>query len=237
MKSVIDWLDERTGCRVAARKLFCDPIPGGVRWRYAWGSAVLFCIGIQFVTGIALWMGYSPSVQTAWESVNYLQNDVTGGWLLRGLHHYTAQILPVILALHLMQVVIDGAYKARARSQFLVWVAVASGGIWFLMMALTGYQLAVGPKRFLGHKSGDEHPGHRAVRRQVTANGMLIGGPDYYGQLTLTRFFGVHAWGFSLGDIDYAGGHSYLFVPATGLGRAGPASHRPKAPCIGLINF
>src|SRR5580692_1950502 len=120
MKAVLDWLDERTGCRQLVRGLLYQNIPGGARWRYVWGGALIFCIGIQFFTGLALWLGYSPSTQTAWESVNYLQNEVSGGWLLRGLHHYTAQILPVLLALNLMQIVIDGAYKAPREVNF--WV-------------------------------------------------------------------------------------------------------------------
>ena len=115
MNAAFEWLEARTGFIKLARDALFENIPGGSRWRCVWGSAVGMAILVQFVTGIALWMGYSPSVQTAWESVNYLQNDVSGGWLLRGLHHYTAQILPVLLALHLMQVVMDGAYRRRAR--------------------------------------------------------------------------------------------------------------------------
>ena len=41
---------------------------------------------------------------------------MTGGWLLRGIHHFMAQAMVVLLALHLLQVVIDGAYRAPARS-------------------------------------------------------------------------------------------------------------------------
>src|ERR1700759_491676 len=105
MKAIVQWLDQRTGWVGLVRAALYENIPGGARWRYVWGSAVGMAIAIQFITGITLWMNYSPSVQTAWESVNYLQTEMTGGWLVRGLHHYTAQILPVLLALHLMQIV------------------------------------------------------------------------------------------------------------------------------------
>src|SRR5207244_2643569 len=67
---------------------------------------------------VFLWMAYSPSSQTAWESVFYIQNQMWGGWLLRGIHHFTAQAMTVLLVLHLMQVVIDGAYKAPREINF-----------------------------------------------------------------------------------------------------------------------
>jgi ubiquinol-cytochrome c reductase cytochrome b subunit len=188
MKRVFDWLDERTGLRTLAHQVLYANIPGGARWRFVWGSLVGFCLLIQFITGICLWLGYSPSVQSAWESVNYLQNEVSGGWLLRGLHHYTAQILPVMLALHLMQVVIDGAYKAPREVNF--WVGLLLLQV-VLFMALTGYQLPWDQKGFWATKVAMNILGIVPVVGHSLQT-ILIGGPDY-GQLTLTRFFGIHA--------------------------------------------
>jgi ubiquinol-cytochrome c reductase cytochrome b subunit len=107
MKKLLDWLDHRTGARKLAHEALYENVPGGARWRYVWGSALTFALTVQFLTGIVLWMAYSPSAQTAWESVFYIQNEMWGGWFLRGLHHYTAQAMNVLLVLHLMQVVID----------------------------------------------------------------------------------------------------------------------------------
>jgi ubiquinol-cytochrome c reductase cytochrome b subunit len=188
MKAVFDWLDQRTGFRKLADDLFFANIPGGARWRYATGTAIIFCLAIQFVTGVALWLGYSPSTQTAWESVNYLQNEVSGGWLLRGLHHYTAQILPVILALHLMQVIIGGAYKAPREVNF--WFTLLLIQI-VLFLALTGYQLPWDQKGFWATKVAMNILGIVPLVGH-SLQMILIGGSDY-GQLTLTRFFGVHA--------------------------------------------
>jgi ubiquinol-cytochrome c reductase cytochrome b subunit len=183
-----DWLNERTGWRHLARKLFYENIPGGARWRYVFGSTLIFCVGVQVITGIALWMNYSPSVQTAWESVNYLQNVTAGGWLLRGIHHYTAQILPVLLALYLMQIVVDNAYQAPREVNF--WVTVALMQV-VLLIALTGYQLPWDQKGFWATKVAMNILGIVPfVGRDLQT--MLIGGPDY-GQLTLTHFFAIHA--------------------------------------------
>ena len=90
MKSVLLWLDERTGYKKIVHEALYENVPGGARWRYVWGSTLTFTLVVQFITGIFLWMAYSPSSQTAWESVYYIQDVMTGGWLLRGIHHFTA---------------------------------------------------------------------------------------------------------------------------------------------------
>src|SRR5881397_41223 len=122
MNRVLDWLDNRTGCRKFLHAALYENVPGGARWRYVWGSTLTFALAVQFITGAFLWMAYSPSSQTAWESVYYIQDVMTGGWLLRGLHHYTAHLMIILLALHLMQVIIDGAYKAPREVNF--WFGV-----------------------------------------------------------------------------------------------------------------
>ena len=162
MKAFFDWLDHRTGYKKLAHEALYENVPGGARWRYVWGSALPFCIAAQFLTGIFLWMNYSPGVHTAWESVYYIQNEMLGGWLLRGLHHYTAQAMTILLVLHLMQVVIDGAYKAPREINFWFGLILLQ-----LVLAIVAHRLpaAVGPKGLLGHQSGDESSGHRAGRR------------------------------------------------------------------------
>src|SRR6266404_5658455 len=102
MKSFFDWLDHRTGFRKIVHGSLYENVPGGARWRYVWGSTLMFALAVQFITGIFLWMAYAPSSQTAWESVYYIQDRMRGGWLLRGLHHYTAHVMTVLLVLQLV---------------------------------------------------------------------------------------------------------------------------------------
>ena len=54
MKSLLDWLDHRTGIRRLTREALFENIPGGSRWRYVWGSTLTFTIFVQFITGIFL---------------------------------------------------------------------------------------------------------------------------------------------------------------------------------------
>src|SRR3989440_4591151 len=138
MKRFFDWADHRTGGRKIVHHALFENVPGGARWRYVWGSTLTFTLVVQFITGIFLWMAYSPSSLTAWESVYYIQHEMLGGWLLRGIHHFTAQAMVVLLVLHLLQVIIDGAYKAPREVNF--WLGLILMMI-VLGLSLTGYLL------------------------------------------------------------------------------------------------
>ena len=138
MKSLFDWLDDRTGVRGFLQEALFERVPGGARWRYVWGSTLSFAFFVQLVTGLFLWMCYSPSAQTAWESVYYIQNEMQGGWLLRGIHHFMAQAMVVLLVLHFMQVIIDGAYRAPREVNF--WLGLILMQL-VLALSLTGYLL------------------------------------------------------------------------------------------------
>src|ERR1043165_3059024 len=138
MKSVLIWLDNRTGYKKILHEALDENVPGGARWRYVWGSTLTFTFMIQVITGVILWMAYSPNSHGAWESVWYIQNEMMGGWLLRGIHHFTAQSMIILLVLHLLQVVIDGAYKAPREVNF--WFGVFLLVI-VLGLSLTGYLL------------------------------------------------------------------------------------------------
>ncbi len=206
MKQFLDWLDHRTGYRKLTHEALFENVPGGSRWRYVWGSTLTFTLTIQFITGIFLWMAYSPSSQTAWESVNYIQNEMVGGWFLRGLHHYTAQAMIILLVLHLMQVIIDGAYKAPREINF--WFGV---GLMALTMALglTGYLLPWDQKGYWATKVATNIA---AITPVIGADlqRLIIGGSDY-GHHTLTRFFALHAGVLPGMIVALLVGHIYLF--------------------------
>lgn len=206
MKELFDWLDNRTGCRKLLREALFENVPGGSRWRYVWGSTLTFTLGIQFITGIFLWMAYNPSSQTAWESVYYIQHEMTGGWFLRGLHHFTAQAMNILLVLHLMQVVVDGAYKAPREVNF--WFGI---GLLFLVMglSLTGYLLPWDQKGYWATKVATSIA---AITPFIgpEVQKLIIGGSEY-GHHTLSRFFALHAGVLPGSIVLLLVGHIYLF--------------------------
>ncbi|MCX6928789.1 MAG: cytochrome b N-terminal domain-containing protein [Verrucomicrobia bacterium] len=181
-------LDQRTGYRAVVRAALYENVPGGARWRYVWGSTLTFTFFIQMVTGLFLWLAYSPSSQTAWESVYFIQYQMTGGWLLRGLHHYTAQAMNVLLVLHLLQITIDGAYKAPRELNFWFGLALL---MLVLSLSLTGYLLPWDQKGFWATKVATNLMGITPLIGPGLQR-IVLGGAEY-GHHTLTRFFALHA--------------------------------------------
>ncbi len=206
IKGLMDWIDDRSGIRGLVKEALYEKVPGGARWRYVWGSCLTFVFFTQVVTGTLLWMFYAPSAQTAWESVYFLQYHVAGGWFLRGVHHYMAQAMIVLLVLHLMQVVIDGAYKAPRELNF--WFGILMMGV-TLALSLTGYLLPWDQKGYWA----------TAVATNLMAEVPLIGtalqkivvGGSEYGHHTLTRFFALHAGVLPATLVALVVAHIYLF--------------------------
>jgi ubiquinol-cytochrome c reductase cytochrome b subunit len=183
-----DWFDDRTGYRAFVHEALYERVPGGARWRYVWGSTLVFAFMTQVITGLVLWASYSASAQTAWESVYYIQHEMAGGWLLRGIHHVMAQAMVVLLALHLMQVVIDGAYRAPREVNF--WLGLILMKL-VLGMALTGYLLPWDQKGYWATRVATNLAGLVPMVGPALQQ-LVVGGPDY-GHHTLTRFFALHA--------------------------------------------
>ncbi|MDB5387781.1 MAG: qcrB [Planctomycetaceae bacterium] len=188
MKAVLDWLDHRTGYRELMHEALYERVPGGARWRYVWGSTLVFTFSVQMITGFFLWTAYSPSAQTAWESVYYIEHVMQFGNVVRGIHHFTAQAMIVLMALHLMQVIIDGAYKAPREVNF--WLGLILMLI-VLGLSLTGYLLPWDQKGYWATQVATNIAGGTPVVGTEVQK-MAVGG-DVYGHLTLTRFFALHA--------------------------------------------
>ncbi|MBT8487336.1 MAG: DUF4405 domain-containing protein, partial [Gemmatimonadetes bacterium] len=206
MTNLLDWLDDRTGYRGLLRRALYEHIPGGARWRYIWGSTLTFAIFVQFVTGVVLWAAYSANAQGAWESVYFIQNQMLGGWIVRGIHHFMAQATIVLLVLHLMQVMIDGAYRAPREVNF--WFGLL---LLFLVLALslTGYLLPWDQKGYWATKVATSIASMTPVVGPSMQQ-LLIGGAEY-GHLTLTRFFALHAGVLPAAVVLLIVGHVYLF--------------------------
>ncbi|WP_254507704.1 cytochrome b N-terminal domain-containing protein [Anatilimnocola floriformis] len=187
IRQMSQWLDRRIGYNQMLADALYEPIPGGARWRYITGSMLVFAFSVQAITGIFLWMAYSPSSQTAYESVYYIQHEMTGGWLLRGLHHFMAQAMVVVMGIHLLQVIVDGAYRAPREVNYwlgLVLMQIVMG------LGLTGYLLPWDQKGYWATNVAT----NLATLVPVVGKDLqllAVGGSEY-GHHTLTRFFAMH---------------------------------------------
>ena len=187
LNRLADWLDIRTGYRALLREALDEPIPGGARWRYVFGSALSTTFLIQLVTGLLLMFSYAPSASTAWGSVYYISDQMTLGWFIRGIHHYGSQAMVVLLVLHLIQVLWAGAYRRPREVNW--WFGMA---LMFLTLgfSLTGYLLPWDQKGYWATKVATNIVGGTPVLGPSLQK-VIVGAPDY-GNQTLTRFYGLH---------------------------------------------
>ena len=54
VSACMEWLDDRTGIRSLMHEALHEPIPGGARWAYIFGSGLLYLFLSQVVTGVFL---------------------------------------------------------------------------------------------------------------------------------------------------------------------------------------
>ncbi len=205
IKRILDWVNERTGLGHFAQACLFQNLPGGSRWRYVWGTLVLYVFFLQAVTGFFLWTAYSPSTQTAWESVHFIQNEMTGGWLLRGLHHFGAQAFVVVLVLHLLQMVIYGVYRAPREVNFWLVLLLLPLAI---AMSATGWLLPYDQHGFWASRVPIGIMGVTPVLGPVLQK-IAMGGSSF-GHHTLTHFLALHAGLLPLGAALLLGTHYYL---------------------------
>ena len=183
-----NWLDERTGWQDALHHVLYENVPGGSRWIYVTGSMLALAFVTQVITGIFLWMFYSPGSQNAWESVYWIQNVIQGGWFLRGVHHYMSHAMVVLLPVHLLQVVLYKAYvKPREMNYWLGLVLM----LLVLALGLTGYLLPWDQKGYWATKVATELVSLSPIAGEQLQK-LVVGGSEY-GHYTLTRFFALHA--------------------------------------------
>lgn len=184
---LLDWFDARTGYKALLHEALDEPIPGGARWRYVFGSALAATFMIQLATGVLLMFSYSPSATTAWGSVFYINHEMTLGWFVRGIHHFGSQAMVVLLAFHLIQVLLAGAYRAPREINW--WFGMALMFI-TLGFSLTGYLLPWDQKGYWATKVATNIAGGAPVLGPYLQK-VVVGSLDY-GNQTLTRFYGLH---------------------------------------------
>jgi len=182
-----DWLDTRTGYRALMHEALEEPIPGGARWKYVFGSALTSTFMIQLVTGLLLMLSYSPSSSTAWGSVFFIEYKMAMGSIVRGIHHFGSQAMVVLLAMHLIQVLLAGAYRAPREVNW--WFGMV---LMFLTLgfSLTGYLLPWDQKGYWATKVATNIAGGAPVLGPFIQK-LVVGGTQY-GNQTLTRFYGLH---------------------------------------------
>jgi ubiquinol-cytochrome c reductase cytochrome b subunit len=182
-----NWLNERLPLGGFINTMFDEKIHGGASFFYVLGSATLFVFVLQVLTGIWQLFYYVPTVDHAYASSSYLRVHVHYGWLIYGIHYWGANIMAVLVALHIIRVFIWGAYKKPRELTWLLGVLLL-----FLTAGLifTGAALPWDETGYWASEVGTSIAGTIPVIGSYL-EAFLRGGSSM-GQLTLSRFFAFH---------------------------------------------
>ena len=187
IQGVNEWVEHRTGIQSAVRQFLYEEIPASSGWHQVLGSVALFLFMVQAFTGALLAFNYAPTPGDAYNSLRYILTELTGGRLMRGLHHWGASMIVVVVVLHMVQVFLYGAYKKPREA---TWMVGAMLLLLTLAYGLTGYLLPWDNRAYWG----------TVVTTQIAAQApglgpylsRLLGGEGEIGVVTFARFYGLH---------------------------------------------
>ncbi len=185
---MLNWIERRTGFLSMAKNFLTEDIPGGASYWYVFGSATLFAMTVQIVTGIALTFWYAPSAATAWESTKAIYANPWEHWVL-ALHYWGASAMIALVFLHLLQAAVSGAYKAPRELQWIVGVLLL---VVTLVLGLTGYLLPWDMNAYFASQVSLNITGTAPIAGPFIQS-IAQGGP-VMGTETINRFFGLHVW-------------------------------------------
>ncbi|MGD0612777.1 MAG: cytochrome b N-terminal domain-containing protein [Anaerolineales bacterium] len=205
-KKLFAWLDERLGLTDLYKNILDRPEPKG-NWWNTLGSASLFLFVIQAATGIFLTVYYTPSPDHAYDSIQYIMTGVAFGWLIRGIHHWGATLMVVVVFLHMIRVFVTASYKYPRE---LTWVIGVCLLLLTLGMGFTGYLLPWNQQAYWATTVGTSIAGTVPFLGPFIQSA-LRGGADL-SALTLSRFFAAHIWIFPALLVGLIGVHLYLII-------------------------
>ena len=183
----IEAFDRRTGLHSGLQKFLYEEIPASSGWHQVFGSVALFLILIQFFTGAMLAFNYAPTPGDAYSSLRYILTEVTAGRLMRGLHHWGASMLIVIVVLHMVQVFLWGAYKKPREGTWVVGVVLL---LLTLAYGLTGYLLPWDNLAYWGTVVTTKIGATVPIMGPYVSR--LLASTGDIGVVTFARFYGLH---------------------------------------------
>jgi ubiquinol-cytochrome c reductase cytochrome b subunit len=181
------WLDRRIDLASIRRALLDREVPDRLTWWHTLGSATLTVFLVQAVTGIVLATFYAAAPDHAYESLAFVDRQITAGSLLRGVHHWGASVMVVLVIAHMVRVFTMGAYKYPREPNWLLGIALF---LTVLGFGFTGYLLPWDQRAYWATQVGTNIAGTVPVVGASLTK--LLRGGSQLGAATLTRFYAFH---------------------------------------------
>jgi quinol-cytochrome oxidoreductase complex cytochrome b subunit len=179
---------ERIGWEHAIGPFLFKKLPSRTGWYATLGSMLVVLFLTMAISGVFLAMYYNPSPDKAYQAIDYIMHDVPAGWLLRGIHHWGASAMVIVVFLHMLTSFFSGTYR---KPREFTWV---SGVVLFLItlgLGFTGYLLPWDLKSYWATVVSTNIPKDIPLVGHSLSH-LMLGGDSVSGA-TLTRFYAVHA--------------------------------------------
>jgi menaquinol-cytochrome c reductase cytochrome b subunit len=225
----MDWLEERSGLVGGIRYFLFRKVPADTNWFHTLGSATLTAFLVQAITGVILAFYYKPSSDEAYQSIRYITDDLTLGWLVRGMHRWGASVFIILMFLHMGRVFLFGAYKYPRELNWIVGVLLLATG---MLEGFTGYLLPWDQTSYWATVVGININGTAPFLGPFIAQ-FLRGGAEI-GADTLPRWYALHMLALPGALFALIGLHLYLVVrlgvSSPPWSKDGAGADRPEAP-------
>lgn len=193
--AVVNWFDQRFPFTRSVDEALYQRVPNYANaFYYCFGGMVFILITFELLTGILLAFYYVPDAAgnpaPAYTSVrDVIMGQVYLGWLIRGVHFWSANLLVVMIVLHMARVFWTGSYRAPRELNWMVGVLML---LIVLAFSLTGYLLPWDTKAYWATSVTIKIGGSAPLLGALVEN-VLQGGPTL-GPNTLQRFFAIHVF-------------------------------------------
>lgn len=180
---------------------------------YFFGGICLFLTGIQVATGAMLLLYYTPHIDAAHESIQFIMSGVKFGWLIRSVHSWTANILVGLLFVHMFSTFFLKAYR---KPRELTWITGFLLLVLFMAFGFSGYLLPWNELSYFATRVGTDIAGSLPFIGKGLKT-IILGGPEV-SQATLSRFFWFHVALLPLAALILIGIH-ILLVQTLGMSK------------------
>ena len=214
LQSIYRGLDDRYQLTPFVERNFTKKwVPRTLGWAGCLGGLAFLLFIIQVYTGVLLLIYYKPDPASAWDSVTFIKSNVQTGWLIQRVHTVGADVMIVLVLMHMARVAYYKIYRAPRE---LHWLS----GIVLLVLttatAFTGYLLAWTSLSYWAASVGTEIPGAVPLVGEQISNWVRRG--ETISGETLGFFFAMHIWVLPATTVIFMGTH-FVMIRRTGISK------------------
>jgi len=209
-----EWFNKRYEISEIMSKILNKPVPKyAQRWWYCLGGITAFLFITQAFTGVMLAFYYRAVPESAYASIQFIEQEVRFGAAARAIHHWAANGMIIMCIAHMLRVFIMGAYK---NPRELNWISGVVLLVLTLAFGFTGYLLPWDQRAFWATTVGTEIAGAIPYVGNLALLFLRVGW-EVTGA-TLGRFYALHIIVLPVFTLLMMGAH-FLMIRRLGVAK------------------